>query len=656
MNAVKPLHRESDVPLTSSSEDARRCTTVLLGAVDIADSAIDHASMLGMVVETVRDTFGWPLGASVERDRTGSCVTCTVMTAIDEADLAREAKDAWFAAPPRDWKRISVEESETRTHVVVPVAVGETMVGSLHFFVNGQVRPQYVETLESIRQLLSSASNGLTETKRQKEIAANARAVGAVLGTAGIVSVAEAALAAVRSSFAWGYASYWTLDEDGDGLVISTDTGTIDEDFHRATAVARFGQGEGLVGQAWKRRGLVYYPDVRTLEDVRLGADRTKTGLRSAVAIPVVVRGRVVGVMDFFTVDATPLSGDRLSTLNNVGRLVSDAIERASDAERHAELGAVAGGVSKVLSALHAAQTPDEVMTCALRTICAAFGWIYGAAYKLDAKASELVFLSDTGQVSEELRELTLASRFARGKGLPGHAWSERKVVHLPQVSKLPDGFFRAAAVENAGLVGGACIPLFVGKDIVGAIELFTNHSFGLSEAMLDGLRNVGRIVSAALERASVVEGERIAQATLREKVDRILPVLKSAARGDLSHAVDVTGNDVIGQMAEGLRVLLGAIRASVMGIDRHVGRLSTAAGELNRVADRMHTTADETSGKAGVVSAASAQVSVNVQTVAVSADEMTANIGDIARSIEGLGNSSTRLTSVSGRVSADRS
>jgi len=129
------------------------------------------------------------------------------------------------------------------------------------------------------------------------------------------------------------------------------------------------------------------------------------------------------------------------------------------------------------------------------------------------------------------------------------------------------------------------------------------------------------------------VERERAQAEELRNKVDSLLAVVNAAAAGDLTQDVTVTGDDAMGQMADGLKTLLTDLRGSMTSISENAQTLSTASSELSAVSIEMRSNADNTSNQANVVSTASEGVSENVQSVSASIEEMNASIREISRS-----------------------
>ena len=127
----------------------------------------------------------------------------------------------------------------------------------------------------------------------------------------------------------------------------------------------------------------------------------------------------------------------------------------------------------------------------------------------------------------------------------------------------------------------------------------------------------------------------------LQAKVDSLLEVVNSAAEGDLTKEVTVSGSDAIGHMGESLKKFFTGLRNDIGNISHNAESVSAAAEELTATSTTMSANAEETSAQAGVVAAASEEVGTNVQTVATGSEEMTASISEIS-------NNATQAASVS--------
>src|SRR3954468_12501721 len=178
----------------------------------------------------------------------------------------------------------------------------------------------------------------LQQKAREEELAANTTAVNQLLMALGrtrtVRDVITSALGAVRESFGWTYGSYWEINPDEQALRFAHDSGSVGEDFRRITAEARFREGEGLNGQVWQTRDLVFVPDLGEMKTCSRAPVARRAGLKSGICFPITLGGKVVGTMDFLTEEKLNPSPSRLDAVRNVGRLVSSSLERVDQQAR----------------------------------------------------------------------------------------------------------------------------------------------------------------------------------------------------------------------------------------------------------------------------------------------------------------------------------
>ncbi len=177
----------------------------------------------------------------------------------------------------------------------------------------------------------SSSQSSLAEAQ------ANTKAVLEVVEALGRATNAQevvtSALEAVKSAFGWAYGSFWAYDPRENALRFSLESGTVTEEFRRITQEARFREGEGLSGRAWKTRDLFFVQDLGEMRDCCRAPAAQRAGVKSGVCFPIIVQGEVRGTMDFFALETLTLSDERLEVLRSVGKLVSSALERQQSAD-----------------------------------------------------------------------------------------------------------------------------------------------------------------------------------------------------------------------------------------------------------------------------------------------------------------------------------
>ena len=154
-----------------------------------------------------------------------------------------------------------------------------------------------------------------------------------------------------------------------------------------------------------------------------------------------------------------------------------------------------------------------------------------------------------------------------------------------------------------------------------------------------------------AARNKEVAEKEQQQAQILQDKVNSILDVVNSAADGDLTQKIPVSGTDAIGQMGESLTRFFKALRDDIEEIGQNAESVSAAAEELTATSTTMSANAEETSAQASVVSAASDEVGKNVQTVATGSEEMGASIREISENSSQAAKISTEAVEVAKRT-----
>ena len=476
------------------------------------------------------------------------------------------------------------------------------------------------------------------QLRRERELAetlTDGAAVNKVLDAIGaardVDHAVRAVLDTVREEFGWAYGSYWRIDPDDDTLKFAIESGDAGPEFRKVTLEASFAKGVGLSGRAWATQDLFFTRDIGEMTDCVRAPVAQKVGVKSGVCFPIMHEGRVAATMDFFATETLDPSPQRLDALRNVGRLVSQTVDRMEKERISQESAADTNAVNLVLSRLSAAETMDEAVQAALDTVRGEFGWAYGSYWRIDPDDDTLKFAIESGDAGPEFRKVTLEASFAKGVGLSGRAWATQDLFFTRDIGEMTD-CVRAPVAQKVGVKSGVCFPIMHEGRVAATMDFFATETLDPSPQRLDALRNVGRLVSSALERIARDELDRQGAAEMAQKVDLVLDVVRAASAGDLTREIPVSGADAIGQLAEGLGSLLATLRGSMTDIGRTAAALEIAADQLTILSQGMGDGSTLTSDRAASASGASAQVSASIQTVASAAEEMTASIREIAQ------------------------
>jgi putative methionine-R-sulfoxide reductase with GAF domain/uncharacterized protein YoxC len=218
--------------------------------------------------------------------------------------------------------------------IALPLSVGGDVVGALDFFVMESLAlsDERVDVLRRVAELVSSALERIRERATRIEAEEDMDVLVTVLranaGRNSVDDIAKVALELVRSSFKWSYGTYWVLDNKASALRFSVESGAVDEDFRRVTRDCAFEQGDGLSGRAWASRDLVFMTDMSEQGNSVRAPMARRCNVRSGIALPVIAKGRVIGVMEFLSGEEMHPSERRLTMLRGVARMVSSAAEQ----------------------------------------------------------------------------------------------------------------------------------------------------------------------------------------------------------------------------------------------------------------------------------------------------------------------------------------
>ena len=132
-------------------------------------------------------------------------------------------------------------------------------------------------------------------------------------------------------------------------------------------------------------------------------------------------------------------------------------------------------------------------------------------------------------------------------------------------------------------------------------------------------------------EKLEVSQRENEQALALQERADQLLDVVDAVANGDLSRSITISGDDVVGRIAQRIQQLVSTLRENIQGIGRSADKLSVASKTLNESSQNISENTEQTSARVATVSAAADQISLDVGTVASAVVEMSATVSGIA-------------------------
>ncbi len=170
------------------------------------------------------------------------------------------------------------------------------------------------------------------------------------------------------------------------------------------------------------------------------------------------------------------------------------------------------GLLQRVTVAANQAESLEAALQIGINEVCAYTGWPVGHAYILAEDGSgELetvrVWHLDHGERFATFRQITEATRFRPGVGLPGRVLSTGKPLWIMDVTQ-DANFPRARAARDIGVKGAFGFPLLVGSEVYGMLEFFISEPKVPDEALLQTMAHIGTQLGRVFERLRRVEQE----------------------------------------------------------------------------------------------------------------------------------------------------
>jgi two-component system, sensor histidine kinase and response regulator len=138
-------------------------------------------------------------------------------------------------------------------------------------------------------------------------------------------------LEAICKALDWEHAALWDIDRQNDVLRCAEIYTAPTIEFPAFDAISRsacFTRGAGLPGRVWAGREPVWIPDVTHDANFPRAHVAAREGLHAAFGFPILLRGDVLSVMEFFSREIRPPDADLLSMLTSIGSQIGMFVER----------------------------------------------------------------------------------------------------------------------------------------------------------------------------------------------------------------------------------------------------------------------------------------------------------------------------------------
>ncbi len=165
----------------------------------------------------------------------------------------------------------------------------------------------------------------------ERRLTAEYVAARALAESATLAEAAVRVLQAICETLGWDYGGLWDVDANS-GVLRCVDTWHLPAvelpEFEATSRHTTFTRGVGLPGRVWASGEPAWVPDVVADSNFPRAEVARHEGLHGAFALPLLIRGDVVGVMEFFSREIREPDEYLLGMLTRVGAQIGLFIER----------------------------------------------------------------------------------------------------------------------------------------------------------------------------------------------------------------------------------------------------------------------------------------------------------------------------------------
>lgn len=288
----------------------------------------------------------------------------------------------------------------------------------------------------------------------------------------------------------------------------------------------------GLAGWVLKHRQPVLISD--TTRDPRWGRrpDDEVTGAKSAIAVPLAGRARVVGVLTLVKTPIGSFTEDDLTLLMAIADQAGVAVENAqlyAESERRAQaMRALAETARAITSTLKL----DEVLHRVAQNACSLLN-VETASIGL-VRNNKIVLAEAAGRMAEQLKGIEIHL----GEGIAGWVAQHNEAVLTTDVPRDPR--FRRGPDQKTGLLtlASAAVPVRVLNDVIGVIEVMNPLDGRFAPDTLSLLENLASVAATAIVHAQQVEELQAAESRFSGLFeDNIDPIIITNLEGIITDA-----------------------------------------------------------------------------------------------------------------------
>lgn len=274
------------------------------------------------------------------------------------------------------------------------------------------------------------------------------------------------------------------------------------EEFRRSSEGLSFHCGEGLPGRVWETKQSLWIEDIGTDKFFIRSNNAIDAGLKAAVGIPVLSKGDVVLILDFYLTETRSEDHRRMELINAVSAQIGLFVERRFAELRSAQLSRLYETLSQLNQSIVRVKEREELFNAICRI---------AVDYGRFSLAWIGIFDEETGLITPSAMHGAGCEAFITSpintNVLPykncmlGIAVRTGKIAYIRNLQSDPSMSHWQEMAIAGGLHAAASIPIYEGSRLIGLLNLYSNDIESFSDHDQRSLiEEIANDVSFALE------------------------------------------------------------------------------------------------------------------------------------------------------------
>jgi GAF domain-containing protein/ActR/RegA family two-component response regulator len=272
--------------------------------------------------------------------------------------------------------------------------------------------------------------------------------------------------------------------------------------------------GEGVTGRAAVSHQPVVIDRIEASPEVVDLPWLRAEGFVSGVAVPLLVRERLVGVLNVFTRTPHAFVATDMDLLLSFASHAAIAIDNARLFAEAQQSAARYRALFEVSGALASSLNLDQILDAIVERVQGLTGAAAAGIFRADGETGLLTYARAAGVSAEFLRGL----RVRLGEGTAGRAIRERSPVWTADILNdpaIPLSTDTRILVEREGYRGVLSVPIFIKGEPYGGLTVYWWQPHQVSAAEIEVMTALGGQAAVAIENARLFDDERSGRASL---------------------------------------------------------------------------------------------------------------------------------------------